>query len=646
MGNLIAHFLFYKRVFVGVKWRFVENIFICNITPLFLRDLIRIIMRKIFFVATLAALSLLCGCSQNIEDVSSEFVATKSELSIGLPINTNRTAMDEEGRVSWVEGDTFTLWAENRTGGFNFNGVDFTMMYYWHSLQSAVFTSYANVLAEGNYTYYAVSPKPISINNRNATFLLPAEQTGNSADGAYDFMVATPITTAALSEEKVNNLALEFSHKTHLLKMIIPRGGNPLNEPIKQVVFTFPTVVTGNITIDATSPTAVPTISNGSKQLIVNIPQGFDEGETAWARIAEGNISGVVTYYAVSTIGERTSTRTFNLSKMCEGGHITPLSLTIPQPIPPTILRFKVGKNYLGEAVQKVSIYDYNGLLLQAFSVNSSNTYDLIQHGIYEEGKFQTYAGQTFTVRFESQSAIVEQKVTIPSTIAKYEVNTLAAVDVPYLFYEDFAGVKDFEKDDKRVDNLMSADGTLFSTAVSGWNGAHIRGVEGKSVRVNVRHQSTAGATRTNGRLDSPAMKSLKSGANVTLKVEFDMGAYANSGYERENDIFCMAGIHTSPENSTLNGKETTTVAGKEINDYNRIPGMFSSHCLTTGYLGNNYNNDSFGSTFPTYSFTANGCTSATRLCWIPCCVQTTWFTSGNAHYYIYIDNIRVSIAQ
>ena len=609
-------------------------------------DLIGLIMRKIYFVATLAALSLLCGCSQNIEGADSETVAAKSELSIGLPIGISRTAMSDEGKASWVEGDTFALWAENRTGGFNINGADFTMMYYWHSFQSAVFTSYANTLAEGDYTYYAVSPKPVSINNRKATFVLPAEQQGDAVNGAHDFMVATPVTAKALSNERVNNLALEFNHKTHLLKLVIPKNGNPLSDPIKKVVFTFPTTVTGNITIDATTPTAVPTISNGSKQLIVNIPQGFDEGETAWARIAEGNLSGAVTYYAVSTIGERTNNRTFNLSKMCEGGHITPLSLTIPQPIPPTILRFKVGKNYLGESVQKVSIYDYNGALVQSFAANSSNTYDIVQHGIYEEGKFQTYTGQTFTVRFESQSAIVERKVTIPSTIAKNEVNTLATIDVPYLFYEDFAGVSDFAKDDERVESLMSADGTLFSTAVSGWNGAHIRGVKGKSVRVNVRHQSTLGATRSNGRLDSPAMKGLKSGANVKLKVEFDMGAYANSGYGKNNDIFCMAGTHTSSEGSTLNGKVTTTVAGTEINDYNRIPGMFGSHCLTTGYLGNNYNNDSFGSTFPTYSFTASGCTSATRLCWIPCCVQETWVTSGNAHYYIYIDNIRVSIAQ
>ena len=605
-------------------------------------------MKKFHFVTVLALLASLFGCSEAIDESHQTEIA-KSELSVGLPISISRTAMDDTGQASWIEGDTFTLWAENRTGGFNLNGIDFTMMYYWHSLQSAVFTSFANGLTEGEYTYYAVSPKPKSINNRKATYTIPAEQQGNAVDGAYDIMVATPVTTEALSEDKVNNLALDFNHKTHLLKLVIPKNGNPLSNPIKQVVFTFPTTVVGNITIDATTPDAMPVINSGNKQLIVNIPDGFDEGEQAWARIIEGNISGNVTYYAVSTIGERTTDRVFKLSKECRGGHITPLSLTIPSPIPPTILRLKVGKNNLGEAVQKISIFDHTGKELNSFTPNTSNTYDLVQHGIYEDGVFYTYVGQTFTVRFESANAIVEQKITIPSTITKYEVNNLATIDVPYLFYEDFTSIHtSFAKDDERVDNLMSADGMLLNEymSVSGWNGAHIKGVAGQSVRVNVRHQSTAGATRTNGRLDSPAMKGLKSGANVTLKVEFDMGAYANSGYGSNNDIFCMAGTHTSPENSTLNGKETTTVAGKEINDYNRIPGMFGSHCLTTGYLGNNYNNDSFGSTFPTYSFTANGCTSTTRLCWIPCCVQPTWFTAGNAHYYIYIDNIRVSIAQ
>ena len=608
-----------------------------------------IIMKKFHFIVALAIIACLYGCTKTSEEKLCNTKVAQAEFAIGLPIEISRTAMSDEGKASWVDGDTFTLWAKNRTGGFNINGADFKLYYFWHSFASAVFISNTNILTEGSYTYYAVSPMPQSRNGSKASYSIPSEQLGTTLDGSYDVMVATPVESEALSTEKVNNLALDFNHKTHLFKMVIPQNGNPLNEAISKIVFTFPTPVTGEFTIDATNPAAAPTINNGSRQLVVNIPEGVNEGEYAWGRIIETSISGNVTYYAVSTIGERTTERTFKLSKECLGGHITPLSLRIPDPIPPTVLRFKVGKNNLGEAVQKVSIIDHNGKELKIFAVNSSNTYDLEQHGIYEEGLFQTYTGRTFTIRFESEHAIVEKMVTIPSTIAKNEVNTVATIDVPYLFYEDFTSIHtSFEKDDERVDNLMSANGMLLDNymSVSGWNGAHIKGVAGKSVRVNVRHESTLGATRSNGRLDSPAMKGLKSGVNVTLKVEFDMGAYANSGYSKNNDIFCTAGVHTSSESNVLDGIVTTTVAGTSINDYNRVPKMFSSVCLTTGYLGNNYNNDSFGSTFPTYSFTASGCSSATRFGWVPCCVQSEWVTANNAHYYIYIDNIKVSIAQ
>ena len=607
-------------------------------------------MKKFYVIVMMAIVTMLAGCSKAIDGVEAETAITTSEISIGLPINIkSRTAMDSEGRASWTEGDAFMLWAENRTGGFNINGEEFGLKYYWHSFKSAVFTTYLNTLKEGTYTYYAVSPTPESVSNYKATYNLPTEQQGNAFDGAYDIMVATPLKAKALSATEINNLSLEFNHKMHILKMEIPQNGNPLNNPISRVVFTFPTAVTGNFSVNVLDPIAAPIINQGSTQLAINIPEGFDEGERAWGFILPSNLSGSVSYYAISTTGERTTERSFKISKECLGGHITPLSLTIPDPIPPTILRVKVGKNNLGEAVQTVTIYSHEGKELGRFAANSNNYYDLIQHGIYEDGLFQTYTGRTFTVRFESEHAIVEKKITIPSTITKYTVNTIATIDVPYLFFEDFSSIHtSFEKDDARVDNLMSADGMLLNNymSVAGWNGAHIKGVAGKGVRVNVRHQSALGATRTNGRLDSPAMKGLKPGANVTLKVEFDMGAYANSGYGKNNDIFCTAGVHTSSEGSALNGIVTTTVAGTSIDDYNRVPKMFSSVCLTTGYLGNNYNNDSFGSTFPTYSFTASGCSSATRFGWVPCCVQKEWVTANNAHYYIYLDNIKVSIIQ
>lgn len=600
-------------------------------------------MRKIYLIATLAILTLLCGCSQSVEIIDNEAVAAKSELSIGLPINISRTAMDDTGKASWTENDSFILWAQNRAGGFNIVEAEFKMMYYWQSYQSAVFTANTNTISEGTYTYYAISPTPELINNQKATYTLPNEQQGDSFNPAYDVLVATPLQAEAIIPGKVNNLALDFQHKMHLLKMTIPQGGNPLKGPISRVVFTFPTAVAGNFTINALDPAEAPVINRGSKQLIINIPNGFDEGDHAWGVILPGNISGTVKYYAVSTTGERTSERTFKVSKAFAGGHITPLSLTIPDPIPPTVLRFSVGKNNLGEAIQKVTILDHNRNILKTFTANSANIYDIEQHGLYEEGVFSTYAGKTFTMQFESQHAIVEQQFAMPSTITKYEVNNIAAVDVPYLFFEDFSGVGSFEKDDERVASLMSADGMLFSTAVSGWNGAHIKAVAGQSIRVNVHHESAFSATRSNGRLDSPAMKCLKSDVNIRLKVEFDMGAYANSGYSDYNDIFCTVGMHTRPEGEVINGLTSTT---SSLNDYNRIPRLFNSVCLTTNYITQKCNDNSFGDTFDGYSFTADGCNSTTRFGWVPCCVQKETFIANNAHYYIYIDNIRVSIAQ
>ena len=604
-------------------------------------------MKKFHFVAVFAALAALMGCSKSL-DAGVGIEVAKSELSVGLPINISRTAIDDKGKASWTEGDTFTLWAENRTGGYSLNGADFTMMYYWHSLKSAVFTSFANAPAEGEYTYYAVAPTPESHAKNVANFTIPAVQQGDSFNGAYDVMVATPCKAEAISAEKINELALDFHHKMHSLKLTIPEGKNPFSEPISQIVFTFPNKVVGGASVSILDPEKAATVTPTGNTLTINTPSGFNVGDAAWGVILPVAISGEVSYYAVSMSGQLTQTRTFALNKECKEGHITPLHVTIPEAIPPTVLRFAIGKNNLGEAVQTITILDHNGSAVKSFAANSSNKYDWIEYSLFNDGTFKNYAGKTFTVRFESAHAIVETKVQIPSSLNKQGVNTIN-LDVPYLFYEDFTNIHtSFEKDDERVDYLMEANGMLLNNYmyVSGWNGAHIKGVAGKSVRVNVRHQSTGGSTRSNGRLDSPSMKNLKSGANVKLKVEFDMGAYVNSGYSSKNGVFCVAGIHSNAESTILNGVAETTVFSSVSNDAGRVAGEFSSVCLQTGNLSNNYNNDSFGSTFPTYSYTANNCSSATRLCWFPCSEQNNWTAVTNAHYYLYIDNVRVSIAQ
>ena len=606
-----------------------------------------ITMKNFHFVAVLVTLAVLWSCSQPIEDGVSTEVA-KSELSVGLPINISRTAIDDEGKASWTESDTFSLWAENRTGGYGLDGATFTMMYYWHSYQSAVFTSFANAPADGEYTYYAVAPTPENSANGIANYTIPAVQQGDSFNGAYDVMVATPTIAEAISSEKVNELALDFHHKMHTLKLTIPQGKNPFSEAISKIVFTFPNNVVGGASVSIAEPEQAATINPTGNTLTINTPSGFNVGDVAWGTILPVAISGEVSYYAVAMSGQVTKTRTFSLNKECKEGHITPLQLTIPEPIPPTVVRFTVSKNNLGEAVQNITLLDSNGVAVKSFAGNSSNVYEWSEYSLYEDGTLKNYAGKTLTVRYESAHAIVQNKVQIPSSLNKQGVNNIS-LEVPYLFYEDFTNIHtNFEKDDERVSNLMEANGMLLNDYmyVSGWNGAHIKGVAGKSVRVNVRHQSTGGTTRSNGRLDSPSMKGLKSGANVKLKVEFDMGAYANSGYSSKNGIFCVAGIHSNAESTVLNGVVETTVFSSVSNDAGRVAGEFSSVCLQTGTLSSNYNNDSFDSTFPTYSYTANNCSSATRLCWFPCCEQNNWTSVTNAHYYLYIDNVRVSIAQ
>ena len=596
----------------------------------------------------MALLAVLGGCSRYAgNDV--EIDIAKPELSIELPANISRTSIDNEGRAIWVKGDSFHLWAENRGGDFDFDGVKFSMLYYSQSYQSVVFTSNATPLTKGTYTYYAVSPSPESTNGRTATYTIPTSQDGGSFNGRYDILVASPVKGKAVVAESINSgLDIEFNHKMHLLKLMIPKNANPMSHPIRSVVFTFPSAVTGNITVDATDPSAAITVNSSSKELTVNVPNGFDEGDEAWGVILPGEIAGEVSYYAVSTMGQPTAVRTFTLAKECLSGHITPLSLTIPTPLQPTIY-FSIGTNYLGEAIQKFTVYDNLGAAVVSHSVNSTNSYNLNKNSFFTIENIASYRGKTFTVYFESANAIVSKQFTMPSDIDGFDNTVIPTVDVPYLFFEDFTSIHtDFEKDDERVANLMSADGMLLKDYmyVSGWNGAHIKGVAGQSVRINVRHQSTMGVTRSNGRLDSPSMKGIKAGASVKLKIEFDMGAYVNSGYDSNNGVFCIAGIHYNDEGSVLNGVVSTKAFGNVSNDASRVSGQFSSVCLQTGDLSANYNNDSFSSSFPTYSYTANNCSSTTRLCWIPCCKQSTYITANNAHYYLYIDNIRVSIAQ
>ena len=602
-------------------------------------------MKKLTFLMAFVALALLGGCSKSGGN-EAEQVVTKSELSIGLPIGISRTAVDAEGRASWVEGDTFALWAENATGGYIYNAVPFQMMYYWHSLQEAVFTSNANSLAEGVYTYYAVSPTPESTNALKATYTIPAEQNGASFNGAYDIMVASPVEAEALLPDKVNNLALDFRHKMHTLKMTIAENNFPF--VVSKLNFEFPSSVVGKVVVDAQNRDAAVEVSESGNTLTLNINKELNANDVLYAIVLPGSINGEVKLTAQSTQGHTSQPRVFNMSKELKEGHITPMSLVLPDILRVTTIRFSIGENKLGEAVQKLTILDNNGANLGTFDVNSSNTYELSYDGVFENSGYGSFSGRTFTARFESAHAIVEQQFIMP-TIAEYTTTVVPAIDVPYLLFEDFSCIHtagesygDDERNSAEERNQpgVNLDPYMYHT---GWNAARFQLGIGTCARINVRYQAVSSLfTSTHrGRLDTPKLAGLKSGANVNIKVEFDAGAHVDSGLDGFNGTNCsIIGVATHTNSaSTINGVASGAAQSGSLGDYGST--------FFTKNLDDSFGTGDFGNSFPTFSGTTTNVTNATRLVFYPdTSIKASGLNTGNAECFIYIDNIKVSIAQ
>ena len=589
------------------------------------------------------AMALLGGCSK-MGGNEAEQVATKSELSIGLPIGISRTAVDAEGRASWTEGDTFALWAENATGGYLYDAVEFQMFYYWHSLQEAIFTSKnANSLAEGDYTYYAVSPKPESTKGVKASYTIPTVQLGATFNGAYDVMVANPVVAPAILTDKINSLPLDFQHKMHIVKIAVAE--NKLGVKIGKLKFTFPSEVVGKVTVDAVNASAAPTLESASRELTIDCGEGVGAGDTVWGVIFPQTIAGNINLVAEGIDGSLSLEKSIALSKECLAGHITPLSLTVPGP--KATLRFSIGKNNLGEAVENLTIADHNGTALALTKSGSSYDYSVNSDSA---SVFDAYKGKTFTATFESKSAIVKGQFTMPSSYTT-GVNIIPALTVPYLFDEDFSCIHTSASKDG--DNSLGSDdrnqgGARLDSYMShsGWNAARFMLGVGTCPRINARYQQVkiiiSFASSHHGRLDSPAMTNLKSGAKVNLNVQFDAGAAEYSGKLLGQQVAVVSvATHTNSANPIdgipmgtkgLGSNFSTTLADYGTTHHDQM-------------LSIDYGLESFSSVFPTYSAYVTDVNNATRLCFYPHATFTVE-DIGNNEIGIYIDNIKVSIAQ
>ncbi len=560
--------------------------------------------------------SLLVGCSEGVEPLSPQ-PQGGVEVHVAVPAAGSRAEIEENGAVTrWSSDDRIALWAE-ADGAFTLEAKPFSLWHFTDAYSTAYFTAVVDPMPERTYTYYAAYPLPEEQQGTQLTYTLPAVQKGTSRID-HTLMVAEPVEAGSLTASK-EEIALSFRHKLHLIKITIPEAKNLLGKPVKRLEITFPVAVTGRLTLDLAAPDEPVTLSEGERVLNLEFDEPVDAGDVVWAVIAPVDASaGMISFRAYSEEDESELIST--MGKRFEEGHTTPIRLTIPSFRKLTRLYFSVGQNNLGETIENITITAPAGVTfpdgssMKSFAANEDNLYEYLYEGVFTDN----LSGKNFTMTFESKSAIVTQPFVMPQ-LSLYERNTIPAVDVPYLYFEDFSTIGGYNDNGSGGRNLDSSGSAINDTfRVSGWTGNQTYGTAGKAIALRTRRETVAEYC---GRLDSPALSLLKPNASVTVRVSFD---YGFSSEHAATELKMHTGYTTTQ--GGISGDDSISNR-TEITAADRSGSMDNvNHSYTAEYSGfTPQHRLSFG-LYSTYDFGTNG-----------------W---ASYNHWLYIDNIRVSIVE
>lgn len=558
------------------------------------------------------------------------------QVAIGASQQTStRTALDPDGRTTrWSSGDRIALWASDGEGNHTLDGEPFSLYTFNGNYSSADFTATIEPMAEGTYTYHAVYPVPEQHTGTQVTYQLPATQSG-SYDGTADIMVSTPITGEALGATPKDGMTLAFRHLCHALRIEIPTGRNLFGRPVKRLEIVFPTAVVGTLTFDAAAPDVVPTLTEGSNTVTIDLPgDGLtDAADTyAWIFVAPVTLQGEVLFRAYDAAGFQASAISTTIDKVLTEGHTTPLRLTVPTARPVTYLDFTVSQNNLGEELTDLHLTATTPLFVTPFGSEEGSTADL---GKTSEGTFRaavyadTHSAEELqnlplTVAYESTNALLSgHTLTLPASISDGAA-TPVSITVPYLMDEDFSGITSFNYRDNSgsgsdASNPDAID--LSEWGLAGWTGARVGGDGGNAVRVCCHYEGAGLAYgRYDGRMDSAPLTGIKEGKSVKVRVTYN---YDGGTTRSDKD--------TSP---TFTYGYTTEAGG-----HNGSSGI--SNTVESGIVLSK--DHGYGQIEQTKSFDIEGCTSAHRLSWKVSNNRSGW-TSYFGDYFLYLDNVKVQI--
>lgn len=566
--------------------------------------------------------------------------------------STTRTSLGEgDGsagsaqEIRWEAGDRLALWAKAEgASSFAFERVGFQLTTFNEVYSSADFLATIPTMAAGTYTYYGVYPEPSAGEGTTVSYTLPATQSG-SYDPRLDVMCAQTTGNALSPYVKGETMVpwsqpeLHFEHLTHLMRIRIPEGKNYLGLRIQRLEITFPQEVVGTLSFDVTDPENTAVWSNLSNKVVVELDENhlLDAGDGyLWLHLKPTELSGTISFVAYNEAGVQASEISTHVQKSLLAQHVTPIALTIPEsPFAPlTYVNIREVASNLGEDWQTMTLSGYTFVdtatnsttsSLQLAPVNSKNYYVVICADPASMG------GVTLPLQYESEHCLFDDPIQLPQSVA---ANSVIRIDktVPYLLEEDFSAI-----------HTAFENGTVHTTSDAGeydaislaqyglndWYGARIGGAVGQNIRICSRMEMGMWITNKNtSRVDTPVLSKLKAGANAPIKVDYD---YAGDRYE-------AVGSGGFPVYSA--GTTTSVVTAGD----DEIPSVVVSS-VTLAIDGPNADGTYYGVTPHHNTFTATGCANTTRVSWYVTNNRAAAF-AGNGMYWMYIDNVKVQIAQ
>ncbi|MDD7155056.1 MAG: hypothetical protein SPI33_02870 [Candidatus Cryptobacteroides sp.] len=539
------------------------------------------------------------------------------------------------GRFTWEIGDKVAVWADNQTGSAVLEAKEFTLLSRANHTKGYFTSTLDAPMAEDTYNYYIAFPVPASYSGKNAVFTLPSEQNGK-ASGAC-IAISGPVEAGALREfdatrpaDETVSLSMNLRHLLHYLRFCIPAGENAMNEPVSLLEFSMPQAIAGTVNVNVEDGSA--SLTDARTAITITPDNPVPDGEFISSSIFPPQRTYVndeflnVRVYSENWYSDiepiRLEGRDF------QAGHITTVPLRAKTVSPVYNLTFTLISNNLGQEVKNLTFtFDnevtWGGERWTSFSYADPDGSTIIPGErivlkTLDESEFRALSGTGFTASYESADAIVSERITFPDMSTGNSVNV--GLNCPYLMFEDFSCIQSsFNSGDKHSASNTGNKSPYYIE--SGWSVARAGGEAGTAIRLAAHREAVA---CYHSRCDSPLLSGIKEGHTVNISLTFNYSMNRQEG-----------GIGSKPKlGATVNvGWTTDTGNLSSGNETGTFPDSFYVNEETGSYseIGNEH------------STQLDGITNAMRLSIRELAETKADMTNGT--YWLYLDNIKVSIA-